>query len=97
MLTLVIQDGVVTAAEVGLDQPSAGSRSAWFPAQRYSITKFRPSTYPVWFKPRRRPVTRAVSDSGDPKFKYPMTGSAASCACAAIGRAPAPREELASS
>src|SRR5262249_15186312 len=22
---------------------SAGSRSAWFPAQRYSITKFRPS------------------------------------------------------
>ena len=44
MLTMVIQDGVVTAAEVGLDQPSAGSRSAWFPAQRYSIATFWPST-----------------------------------------------------
>jgi hypothetical protein len=27
-----------------------------------------------WFKPRRRPVSRGASDSGDPKFKYPIAG-----------------------
>jgi len=69
---------------------STGSRSAWFPAQRYSMTKFRPSTQPVWLKPRRRPVSRGASDSGDPKFKYPITGIACS-ARAASGHAAAPQ------
>ena len=32
------------ALEAKRRKANAGSRSAWFPAQRYSITKFRPST-----------------------------------------------------
>src|SRR6516225_9827744 len=36
-------------------------------------------------KPRRRPVSRGTSDSGDPLFKYPITGIAGCCARAASG------------
>src|SRR5262245_27229417 len=40
-------------------------------------------------KPRRRPVSREVSDSGTPRLKYPITGIAGCCARAASGHAAA--------
>jgi hypothetical protein len=39
------------------------------------------------FCPRRRPVSREASDSGDPRFKYPITGIAGCCARATSGHA----------
>ena len=48
------------------------------------------STWPVSFKPRRRPFSRGVSDSGDPEFRYPITGIVGCCARAASGHTAAP-------
>src|SRR5262249_31969817 len=61
-----------------------------YPAELYSSQHSRPSTRPRSFNPRRRAVSREeASDSGDARFKYPITGIAGCCARAASGHAAA--------
>jgi len=44
---------------------SAGSRSYWTSAQRYSIARFSPSTKPASFSPWRNARRRFATVSGD--------------------------------
>src|SRR5215470_4499555 len=66
---------------------SAGSRSYWPSAQRYSIATFSPSTKPASFRPWRNARSRSEIASGDLGSRYPITGIAACCALAASGHA----------
>src|SRR6516162_4725179 len=68
----------------------AGSRSYWPIAQRYSIITFWPSTKPPSPRPRRNAATKSALSSPDRALRYPITGIAGCCACAAIGQAAAP-------
>src|SRR5262245_13928535 len=68
---------------------SAGSRSNWFSAQRYTIATFSPSTYPVSFRPWRNARNRSVNASGDLLSRNPITGIAGCCPRAGSGHAAA--------
>jgi hypothetical protein len=52
---------------------SAGSRSLSLRAQRYWISRLRPSSYPVSLKPRRNAATRCPIVSGEVGLKKPIT------------------------
>ena len=70
---------------------SAGKRSIWSSAQRYSIATFSPSVYPASCSPRRKARRRSAFWPGDWPLRNPMTGWC--CAC----RAAEQRDELAAS
>jgi len=69
---------------------SAGSRSRWPSAQRYSIAKVSPSTWPASFSPWRSARSVSTFGSGVVNPRNPTTGSADCCARAASGHAAAP-------
>ena len=68
---------------------SAGNRSFWPLAQRYSILTLRPSSKPIALRPCWNAVTRIPNFSGVSLPKYPTTGIAGCCARAASGQATA--------
>jgi len=74
---------------------SAGSRSYWPSAQRYSFATFSPSTKPASFRPWRNTRRRPAVMSGDLGSRNPITGIGGCCARAASGQAAAlPMSEM---
>jgi hypothetical protein len=68
---------------------NSGSRSGSLCAQRYSMAKLRPSMKPVSLNPLRNAANRFAAGSGEPRYRYPITGVCC-CARAASGHAAAP-------
>src|SRR5215211_5484594 len=69
---------------------SAGNRSYWPSAQRYTIVTFSCSTKPVSLRPWRNARSRSPMASGDLVSRKPITGIADCCARAVSGHAAAP-------
>ena len=65
---------------------SAGRRSYWPSAQRYSTATFCPSMYPLACSPMRNASTRCLESLSDLLLRNPIKGIAGCCARAASGQ-----------
>src|SRR5262245_20220651 len=73
---------------------SAGKRSLWPSAQRYSIATFRLSTKPTSLRPWRNAATLGAYPPDVSLLRNPITGMAGCCARAASGHAAAPPKSV---
>src|SRR5262249_36469699 len=75
---------------------SAGNRSIWSSAQRYSIDTFRPSTKPSFLRPWRNAAAMGAYPLDVWPLRNPTTGIVRRCARAASGHvAAAPQTSVA--
>jgi hypothetical protein len=65
---------------------SSGNRASSPCPQRYSMTRLRPSTWPVSTSPLRKPATYFAFASGEPEWRKPISGIVDGCARAASGQ-----------